>query len=149
MENAKLSEVIERIEFLKSDIFDSRAPKELIAKFDAIVSNPPYIVPEDFADLPAEVRNYEPEIALQDGADGLRFFRRIAEVGPMLLRSDGFVAAEAGLDQVDSIKKIFSSWGLLKINSVADLNGIERVVSGDYEHSETSGAELKYMEVAR
>lgn len=149
VENAKLSEVIERIEFLRSDIFDSPAPKELIAKFDAIVSNPPYIVPEDFADLPAEVRNFEPEIALRDGGDGLRFFRRIAEVGPMFLRSNGFVAVEAGFDQVNSIKKIFSTWGLLNINSAADLNGIERVVSGDYEHSEISKADVKYMEVVR
>lgn len=71
-----------RIKWLQSDLFAGLSAE----KFDFIVSNPPYIAAAEMKDLEAEVRNYDPELALDGGADGLDFYRQIAGRAASYLR---------------------------------------------------------------
>ncbi|MGB7077481.1 MAG: peptide chain release factor N(5)-glutamine methyltransferase, partial [Xanthobacteraceae bacterium] len=67
--------------------------------YDIVVSNPPYVVSGEIADLPAEVRLFDPPRALDGGADGLDFYRAIAVAAPALLAPGGLVAVELGAGQ--------------------------------------------------
>ena len=71
--NAEKNEVIGRLKLLKSDGFENVENKQ----FDLIVSNPPYVPGEDFAALQLEVRDFEPQIALTDGENGLTIIEKI------------------------------------------------------------------------
>ena len=125
-ENAMRNGVAERIEFLPGDGF--AALKEMpdrgwlageVSKtdtrtscprsFDLIISNPPYIPSWEIAALQPEVRDFEPRSALDGGADGLDFFRRIAsEAGPFL-KPGGRAMLEFGDGQAEAIRKIFET----------------------------------------
>lgn len=125
-QNAHLNKRSEKICFLEFDFLDQTFTSS--EKFDVVVSNPPYISSADFENLPEEIKAHEPSIALKDGPDGLRFFRRIAEACGTLLHKDGFVMVEVGLGQADAVKDIFSANGYTKIEALQDLNNIERIV---------------------
>lgn len=133
-ENARFHEVAERIQFQVTDFLAAKHLDEFRNRFDIIVSNPPYISESDFANLPPEIREYEPSAALKDGPDGLSCYRQIAAAAPMILNSGGWAAVEVGLGQADAVAKLFAANGLLQIQVVADLNGIERVVFGVNQH---------------
>src|SRR5205823_1422405 len=76
-------------------------------KFDLIISNPPYIATAEIETLEAEVRDYEPRAALDGGADGLDFYRRIAKEARPWLKIDGRVLLELGDGQAEAVTKIF------------------------------------------
>ena len=80
--NASLNGVKEKIDFVVSDLFENVGNK----KFDAIVSNPPYIAKKDIESLDVEVKKYEPIIALDGGIDGLDFYRAIIQKAPDYLK---------------------------------------------------------------
>lgn len=103
------------IEFIQADIFEWE-PKE---KYDIIVSNPPYISTLDILDLEPNVRDYEPHLALDGGDDGLKFYRRIAE-----LEADVF-AFEVGVGQAGDVVAMFKE---CKSEIYKDLAGIMRAV---------------------
>ena len=87
LRNSQNHKVSERLELKISDVF-----AELEAeKFDLIVSNPPYIPSEDFDELQLEVRDFEPQIALTDGKDGLSIVEKIIKDAPKFLKSEGFL----------------------------------------------------------
>jgi release factor glutamine methyltransferase len=95
-----------RIRFLQSDGF-AAVPEA--TRFDLILSNPPYIPSADIATLDPEVRDYDPRLALDGGADGLDYGRRLAaECGP-LLRSHGRLMLEFGDGQADRMRGIFEA----------------------------------------
>ena len=96
----------DRIVFLESDGF-AALPKDL--HFDLIVSNPPYIPSAEIQSLQPEVRDYDPRVALDGGADGLDFFRRLAVEARSFLKSGGRILLEFGDDQADSVRKIFET----------------------------------------
>ncbi|MBD3287601.1 HemK family protein methyltransferase, partial [candidate division KSB1 bacterium] len=127
-ENAALHELADKIRFLTGDIFDPELSLLLHRKFDVIASNPPYIPESDFAELPAEIREFEPHSALAGGDDGLKYYRRIAEISPDLLEKNGFLALELGMGQADAVEKILRQSGFADIEVIKDLNGIDRVV---------------------
>ncbi len=103
-QNAARHAVVERIEFLKSDRFAALPPG---IQFNLIISNPPYIPSEEIDSLQAEVRDYDPREALDGGADGLDFYRRLAaEAGPFLAPT-GRIMLEFGDAQAGLIQKIF------------------------------------------
>ena len=103
--NAAKNGVAERIEFVPGDGFAALADG---ARFDLIVSNPPYIASAEIATLDPEVRDFDPRAALDGGADGLEFYRRIArEAGPFL-KPDGRILLEFGEGQATDIQAIFS-----------------------------------------
>ena len=96
--------------------------------FDIVVSNPPYIPEGELALLQREV-GYEPTLALDGGADGLDFYRRIAEGAADHLRPGGSIYLEVGLGQArDVLELLKAHLPCLEAGTIRDLNGIERVV---------------------
>ena len=122
--NAEKFHVEDRIEFFCGDLF---AP--LTGKFNAIVSNPPYIPTCELETLQAEVKQ-EPRLALDGGEDGLNFYRRIISDAPSFLVSGGLLAVEIGVNQASEVKKIFKAANFIDITILKDLAGIERVAAG-------------------
>jgi release factor glutamine methyltransferase len=102
--------------------------KGVAESFDAVVANPPYIASRDIAGLPAEVRDYDPPLALDGGADGLAAYRAIAADLPRLLAPDGVFAAEIGAGQEMAVTGIISAAGLVIDAIIPDLAGIARCI---------------------
>lgn len=96
-------------------------------KFNAIVSNPPYIPSKVIDTLQAEVREYEPSIALDGGADGLDFYRRLMEESPKLLVEGGFLAVEIGFDQAEAVTNL-ARGHFREVKVIKDLSQNDRVV---------------------
>ena len=97
-------------------------------RFDVIAANPPYIPTGDLQSLQREVR-FEPTLALDGGADGLDFYRRIAREAPDHLNPGGALFVELGIGQAPSVLALFkASLPCAQAGTVKDLNGIERVV---------------------
>ena len=95
--------------------------------YDAILSNPPYIPTADLTTLQKEVQR-EPQMALDGDADGLKFYRTIAEHWCDKLSPDGFVAVEVGIGQAEDVAALFAAQGLENTGIYPDLAGIHRVV---------------------
>jgi release factor glutamine methyltransferase len=104
-ENAAAHGVNDRIQFLAGDLF---APVAANARFDLIVSNPPYIPTAEITTLQPEVREFDPPGALDGGADGLDFYWRIAREGAPFLQPGGRLLVEFGDGQADALKKLFA-----------------------------------------
>jgi len=102
--------------------------KGLTEAFDVIVANPPYIASSDLAALPPEVRDYDPSLALDGGADGLAAYRAIAADLPRLLAPAGFFACEIGAGQENAVAGIISAAALVIDDVLPDLAGIPRCV---------------------
>ncbi|HSQ55202.1 MAG TPA: peptide chain release factor N(5)-glutamine methyltransferase, partial [Gemmata sp.] len=101
--NAARHGVADRITFLQGDLF---APLAAGAAFDLVVSNPPYIAHNEFADLQPDVRDHEPRAALDGGPDGLSFYRRIAAGAAQFLKADGRLLLEIGSTQQEDVRAI-------------------------------------------
>ncbi len=127
-ENAQRLEA-SNVAFIKVDIL-----KVLLeGKFDAILCNPPYVATVDVPGLQREIREHEPLSALTDGADGLTWFRRLAEIGPGLLNEEGRMIVEIGGSlQASPVRAIFEAAGFA-VTLHKDLQGEERVCEGRWE----------------
>ena len=99
-------------------------------RFDLIVSNPPYIPAAHIASLEPEVREYEPQVALDGGADGLDFYRLIIPSAPGHLNAGGWLLVEVGAGQSGAVTEMFAKNGFSAIFSAKDPAGIDRVVAG-------------------
>ena len=130
-ENAELNRVNNRIRFIREDVFNSSFSMKLGDHFDRIVSNPPYISETEFYTLPEEVRNFEPHIALRDGADGLTFHRRISQVAVKMLIPGGKIFLEVGQGQWKEVQGILEHDGFQNIYVTKDFAGIDRVLVGE------------------
>lgn len=108
----------------QGDLFDA-LPKEL--RFDVIVSNPPYIPAADCLGLQAEVRR-EPMMALDGGADGYDFYRRIAKAAPRRLLPGGTLLMEVGFDQSQGVMALCREAGLRDVQAHEDYQHISRMV---------------------
>ena len=97
-------------------------------RFDYIISNPPYIRSDVIPTLMPEVRDHDPLIALDGGADGLDFYRRIAEGAPRYLAKDGIIFLEIGYDQATAVSSILEDAGFKDIEVVKDYGGNDRVI---------------------
>ena len=95
--------------------------------YDAILSNPPYIPTADLPALQREVQ-HEPRMALDGAADGLQFYRVIAEHWCDKLTENGFCAVEVGIGQAADVAALFSAAGLANTEILRDFGGVERVV---------------------
>lgn len=122
--NARSNGVFERIEFVVSDVFSAIAEQ----KFDAILSNPPYIPAADISTLQPEVRDFDPVIALTDGGDGLSIINRIVVESPKFLVSGGFLLLEIGFGQAENVADMFDKMVWHDVRFLPDLQGIRRVV---------------------
>lgn len=98
-------------------------PADLRGWVDVIVSNPPYVPPEDIDDLPAEVRA-DPRLAL---AGGTEVHRRLAEQALRWLRSGGALAVEIDARQGERVAAVLAR-GFTRVRVGRDLAGRDRVV---------------------
>lgn len=108
--NAAKNQVQDRIVFHHSDGFQA-LPAEL--RFDVIVSNPPYIPTEEIAGLQPEVRDFDPHLALDGGADGLKFYRTLASEAGQRLLPGGVLLVEFGLGQEESLPALFENHNMV------------------------------------
>ncbi|MBR0260536.1 MAG: peptide chain release factor N(5)-glutamine methyltransferase [Selenomonadaceae bacterium] len=123
--NAQKFHVDDRIEFFCGDLFASLEGKI----FNAIVSNPPYIPTSELETLQSEVKR-EPRLALDGGADGLNFYRRIISGAPKFLVDGGLLAVEVGINQAAAVKTLMERENFIDVEIFKDLAEIERVVIG-------------------
>ena len=131
-ENAVSIGVDKRCGFVRSDVF-SNIPQD--KRFDIIVSNPPYIPAADIAGLDADVQQ-EPKGALDGGADGLYFYRRITREAPAWFNGgDGLLAFEIGIGQSEAVAAMCRAAGLTQVAVCKDYAGIDRMVFAAREGS--------------
>ncbi len=97
----------------------------LEARFDLVLSNPPYIPGGDVAGLMPEVARHEPRRALDGGLDGLDAYRALMQRLPALLRPGGVAVLEVGADQAPTVSALAAGWA---VTLRRDLGGIERAV---------------------
>ncbi|MGN8896597.1 peptide chain release factor N(5)-glutamine methyltransferase [Flavonifractor sp. HCP28S3_F3] len=109
-------------------------PAAALWDFDVIACNPPYIPTGDIAGLDVSVRDYEPRSALDGGADGLDFYRAIAERWGKALRLGGSLVFEVGIGQAPDVEQILAMNGFEQIQTTQDTQGIWRVVEGVMNH---------------
>lgn len=117
---------------LRSDMFSALAERTedgKLKKYDVIVSNPPYIPSAVVDELEPEVRDYEPRIALDGTADGLRFYRILAEESVHYLKPGGRIYLEIGYDQGESVPALLAAAGFREITVIRDFGGNDRVVA--------------------
>lgn len=122
-ENAKLHEV--DADWVRSDLFDN-----ITETFDVIMANPPYIPTGEILSLMPEVRDFEPENALDGGADGLDFYRKIAGQVKDYLNPGGYVYMEIGYDQGEAVSELMRNAGFTEVEVIKDLAQNDRVVKG-------------------
>lgn len=148
-ENSSLNNVMDRVYFCQSDGFsifekskfsdlneflspdlDSKRHSDDSGSilFDAIVSNPPYIPESEIPNLQPEVKEYDPIIALNGGADGLDIIRVLAREGGEYLKPAGFMAIEIGAGQSSQVSRIMEEQGWQIKSVLKDYNKIERVI---------------------
>lgn len=124
-ENAERLEA--KVLFRQSDLF-----AEVEGQYDVIVSNPPYIPPAVIDTLMPEVKQHEPQIALDGGADGLDFYRRIAADAVDAFGAEGWLFLEIGWEQGAAVADLLWKSGYSDVQVHQDLAGRDRVVQALY-----------------
>lgn len=124
-QNAAANGVAARCDFRLGDLFALDG-----GLYELIVSNPPYIASGEMAGLMPEVRDYEPQLALVAGADGLDCYRALVPQGLSVLVPGGWLLVEIGAGQAPAVRELFVAAGYTEIFTSRDLAGIERVVGG-------------------
>lgn len=110
-------------DFCISDLFEG-----IEGVFDMIVSNPPYIASGKIPGLMEEVRGFEPLLALDGGADGLDFYRRIVKDARDFLKPGGWLGLEIGYDQREAVEELLRRQGFIRTETLQDLAGLDRTV---------------------
>jgi release factor glutamine methyltransferase len=123
-DNARRLGVAERARFIASDWASA-----VSASFDVLASNPPYVASRDIPELAPEVRDHDPVLALDGGADGLDCHRSIVTDASRLLRTGGRIFLEIGAGQDARLLALLAQEGLSDMRTYPDLAGIVRVVS--------------------
>ncbi len=118
------------VTFRHSDMFSSFRETE---QFNVIVSNPPYVPSAVIEELEPEVRDHEPRGALDGTADGLYFYRILAEECAKHLTPGGHVYFEIGYDQGMAVKELLDNHGFKDTRVIQDLTGKDRVVCGTWQ----------------
>ena len=122
--NSKRHGVESRLKLLHSNWFE-----KISGSFDVIVSNPPYISSEEYAQLSAEVVKYDPKISLTLGGDGLEAYREILSQALEKLSKNGHIFLEIGYTQANAVGHLFREAGLQQIKVHKDLGSRDRVIS--------------------
>jgi len=102
-------------------------------KLDLAIANPPYIPKDTYENLPKEVKNFEPKIALLGGEDGLKHIREIIQKAPLFLKEKGWLILENHFDQGEKVKELLIKNKFTSIEIVKDLSGIGRFTIGRYK----------------
>lgn len=115
---------------IKADFLESDWYGAVTGRFDLIVSNPPYITDAEMAALAPEVRDWEPRMALTDGADGLNAYRAICAGAPAHLEPGGHLLVEIGPTQGPAVAALMRQAGFPEVRILPDLDRRDRVVCG-------------------
>jgi release factor glutamine methyltransferase len=115
------------VAFRQGDLYEAVGPD---MRFDVVTANPPYVPAGDVPSLMADVRDHEPRLALEGGADGLDVLRRVVSDVPAHLVRGGVLAVEVGAGQAPAVAALFEGAGLTGVAIERDYARIERVVSG-------------------
>jgi release factor glutamine methyltransferase len=121
-ENVERAGLGDRIELLHRDLKEGLPG----GPYDLVVSNPPYVLPEEIDSLDAEVRDWEPRQALV----GCGATKAIACAAPAVLRPGGWLVLETHSDGAAAVADLLSSTGFARVVSSPDLTGHLRVVEG-------------------
>ena len=117
----------ENVKVLRGDLFGALPEGEL--PFDAILTNPPYIPADVISTLSREVKDHEPLMALDGGADGLDIIRRIIKESPGHLKSGGMLLMEIGDDQGSAVTELAAQSGEYReARIIKDLEGHDRML---------------------
>jgi release factor glutamine methyltransferase len=111
-----------RVDLVRSDLCEALAT----AAFDALISNPPYLTTAEYATLDSSVRNWEPTVALESGADGLLATARLLDQGRRVLRPGGWLAIEVDCSRAQSAAARATDLGWQNVEIHLDLFGRER-----------------------
>ncbi|HMS26652.1 MAG TPA: peptide chain release factor N(5)-glutamine methyltransferase [Burkholderiaceae bacterium] len=122
-----------KVEFVRSAWFDALKTPHGQARFDLIVSNPPYIA---LGDPHMDALKHEPQQALTSGKDGLQDIRLIIQDAPTFLNSGAWLLFEHGYDQAARVRELLMLQGFSQVHSKLDLAGIERCSGGQWLASE-------------
>ncbi len=128
-ENAVKHDLLNHISFEMLDILNEESGINL-KDYDIIVSNPPYVSELEFQTLQKEIFDYEPKEAVTDYADGLTFYKRIASLCQLSLKTGGFLYLEIGKGQSEEIRNILVENNFADIEMVKDLQNIDRIIYG-------------------
>jgi release factor glutamine methyltransferase len=120
--NAEKHNVASRLALRQADVFAG-----INGEFDLIVSNPPYVPDGQLESLQAEVRMFEPRVALSGGDDGLLIIKRIIDGAPAFLGANGYLLMEIGFDQAGRVRELFDPSVWLNVEFLPDLQGIPRI----------------------
>lgn len=126
--NAARHAVAARVRFCPGDLLDALAGLRLEGRVDVVVSNPPYIARRRWADLPSEVREFEPRTSLDGGEDGLDAYRRLAPQALPYLSPGGRLLLECGEGQAGDVSVILEQAGWQVEGIHRDLAGIQRAI---------------------
>ncbi|MCI5904101.1 MAG: peptide chain release factor N(5)-glutamine methyltransferase [Oscillospiraceae bacterium] len=126
-----------RVQIIKGDVTDGRLLDNFAdpdspgdhRQIDCIVSNPPYLTAEEMSELQREVA-FEPALALDGGADGLKFYRIISCLWKEVLKEGGLLAFEIGFEQGEAVSELLRQSGYGDVKVIKDLGGNDRVVTG-------------------
>ncbi len=125
--NAAIHGVLPQVSLLPSDLL-AALPLEIQGKVDVIIANLPYIPSPEIAGLMADVKNYEPLLALDGGKDGLALYRQLVPQAWRYLRPGGLLLMEIASGQAQTLAQLMKTeW---KIDILLDLAGRERIVWG-------------------
>lgn len=114
-----------KVRFVQSDLFQN-----ITGRFEFIVSNPPYVESGIIPALMPEVRDHEPVAALDGGADGLDFYRKIVRESRRYLTGGGMLFLEIGCDQGPRVRELMEQGGFVEIVTARDYAGLDRVLYG-------------------
>lgn len=112
---------------IQTDLF-----AQIEEKYDMIISNPPYIRTDEIPKLMAEVRDFEPHLALDGKEDGLYFYDKIIREAREYLYEDGYILFEIGQDQLDAVRGFLVENGYVDIEGMKDYAGLDRIVTARY-----------------
>jgi release factor glutamine methyltransferase len=125
-ENARRLGAAWNTRFASGDLFAATDPGE---RFELVTANPPYIPAGEIPTLDADVRDFEPRLALDGGPDGLTLVRRIVQDARERLVPGGVLALEVAYDQAPRTHALLEEHGYAEVERRRDYGGHERVVS--------------------
>lgn len=113
---------LDRVHFSRADVLENFADEE----FDMVVSNPPYVGEWEADKVQAQVKKFEPHIAVFGGPQGTELVQRLAEQAHRVLKPGGWLLVEIGYTQAEQVRRQVSGWA--EVSFVQDLQGIDRVL---------------------
>lgn len=122
--NAVNNSVLNKIKFIQSDLFENINENN----FDVIISNPPYIKKDVIPKLEPNVKDFEPNLALDGGVTGLDFYNKISKIGYNFLKPNGTLLFEIGNDQGITVPDILKFYKYKDVQVFKDYASFDRVV---------------------